>query len=178
MLKDNIKRLRKEKGFSQEELAEKLNVVRQTVSKWENGLSVPDTEMLINIANVLDTQVCVLLDTQNEFNNNSDSESIENKLQSLNIKIEKQNKLHRRIIGTIFIIIFFISLFLLIRYIAVFINYKNIFNDINTETVIIGGNNSPTNIFVINKTLRTIFPVFASIISASSLFGIYKTYKK
>ena len=50
MLKDNIKRLRKEKGFSQEELAEKLNVVRQTVSKWENGLSVPDTEMLINIA--------------------------------------------------------------------------------------------------------------------------------
>lgn len=39
MLKENIKRLRKLKGLSQEELAIKLNVVRQTVSKWENGVS-------------------------------------------------------------------------------------------------------------------------------------------
>ena len=47
MLSDNIKRIRKSKGLSQEELAIKLNVVRQTVSKWENGLSVPDSDMLI-----------------------------------------------------------------------------------------------------------------------------------
>ena len=43
MLNENIKRIRKSKGLSQEELAIKLNVVRQTVSKWENGLSVPDS---------------------------------------------------------------------------------------------------------------------------------------
>ena len=49
MLSDNIKRIRKSKGLSQEELAIKLNVVRQTVSKWENGLSVPDSDMLIFI---------------------------------------------------------------------------------------------------------------------------------
>ena len=49
MLNENIKNLRKSKGLSQEELAIKLNVIRQTVSKWENGLSVPDSDMLIFI---------------------------------------------------------------------------------------------------------------------------------
>ena len=53
MLKENIKTLRKSKGLSQEELAIKLNVVRQTISKWEQGLSVPDAEMLIKLAEVL-----------------------------------------------------------------------------------------------------------------------------
>lgn len=50
MLNKNIKALRKAKGLSQEELAIKLNVVRQTVSKWEKGLSVPDAGMVIQIA--------------------------------------------------------------------------------------------------------------------------------
>ena len=47
MLKDNIKAIRKSKGLSQEELAIKINVVRQTISKWEQGLSVPDSELLV-----------------------------------------------------------------------------------------------------------------------------------
>ena len=55
MLKDKLKTLRKNKGLSQEELAIKLNVVRQTVSKWEQGLSVPDAEMLISISEISDT---------------------------------------------------------------------------------------------------------------------------
>lgn len=42
MLNENIKTIRKSKGLSQQELAVKLNVVWQTVSKWEQGLSVPD----------------------------------------------------------------------------------------------------------------------------------------
>ena len=50
MLKDNIKSIRKAKGLSQQELAVKLNVVRQTISKWEQGLSVPDSDMLIAIS--------------------------------------------------------------------------------------------------------------------------------
>ena len=61
MLNENIKKIRKSKGLSQEELAIKLNVVRQTVSKWENGLSVPDSSMLIILANELDTTVSELL---------------------------------------------------------------------------------------------------------------------
>ena len=61
MLSKNIKTLRKSKGLSQEELAIKLNVVRQTISKWEQDLSVPDADMLIHLANELDTSVSALL---------------------------------------------------------------------------------------------------------------------
>ena len=61
MLKDNIKIIRKSKGLSQEELAIKLNVVRQTISKWEQGLSVPDSELLVSLSNALETPVSTLL---------------------------------------------------------------------------------------------------------------------
>ena len=49
MLNENMKVIRKSKGLSQQDLAVKLNVVRQTISKWEQGLSVPDADMLISI---------------------------------------------------------------------------------------------------------------------------------
>ena len=61
MFSDNLKAIRKAKGYTQEELAIKLNVVRQTVSKWEKGLSAPDADVLSKIADVLDTKVSVLL---------------------------------------------------------------------------------------------------------------------
>jgi putative transcriptional regulator len=54
MLNENIKAVRQAKGLSQEELAIKLNVVRQTISKWERGLSVPDSEMLVSISDILE----------------------------------------------------------------------------------------------------------------------------
>ncbi len=63
MLNENIKRLRIAKGMSQEELATRLNVVRQTISKWEKGLSVPDSEMLIRLSEVFETNVSELLGT-------------------------------------------------------------------------------------------------------------------
>ena len=72
MLNENIKALRKAKGLSQEELAIKLNVVRQTVSKWEKGLSVPDAEMLIQIAEVLNTTVNILLGEELPHSEQSD----------------------------------------------------------------------------------------------------------
>ncbi len=62
MLKDNLKSARKAKGLSQEELAIKLNVVRQTISKWEQVLSVPDAEILISISEVFDTPISTLLE--------------------------------------------------------------------------------------------------------------------
>ena len=61
MLSENIRALRKSRGLSQEELAVKLNVVRQTVSKWEQGLSVPDADMLISISKVFEAPVGTLL---------------------------------------------------------------------------------------------------------------------
>ena len=61
MLSENIKTIRKSKGLSQEELAVKLNVVRQTISKWEKGLSVPDSDMLIGLSEALETPVSLSL---------------------------------------------------------------------------------------------------------------------
>jgi len=61
MLHENLKTLRKAKGLSQEELAIRLNVVRQTVSKWEKGLSVPDANLLIEIAEVFEVPASKLL---------------------------------------------------------------------------------------------------------------------
>ena len=61
MFGDNVKKLRRNKKLSQEELATKLCVVRQTVSKWEKGLSIPDIEMLLKLSEVLDVSVNKLL---------------------------------------------------------------------------------------------------------------------
>ena len=61
MFSENLKTLRKQKGFTQEELAARLNIVRQTVSKWEKGLSVPDAELLTRLAEVLEVPVSTLL---------------------------------------------------------------------------------------------------------------------
>ena len=61
MLNENIKALRKSKGLSQQELAVKVNVVRQTISKWEQGLSVPDSDLLIALSEALEAPVSTLL---------------------------------------------------------------------------------------------------------------------
>lgn len=61
MLQDNIRGFRKNRGLTQEELAIRLNVVRQTVSKWEKGFSVPDADMLQKLADVLEVSVSQLL---------------------------------------------------------------------------------------------------------------------
>ena len=61
MLNENIKAIRKSKGLSQQELAIKLNVVRQTISKWEQGLSVPDSDMLISISEELETPITLIV---------------------------------------------------------------------------------------------------------------------
>lgn len=76
MIGDNIKRIRKQKGLSQEELAVELFVVRQTVSKWEGGLSVPDADAVIKIAEVLNVSV-------NDILGVSVNDSIENLTEEL-----------------------------------------------------------------------------------------------
>lgn len=61
MFGENLKTLRRNKAFTQEELAARLNVVRQTVSKWEKGQSVPDSEILVRLAEILEVPVSQLL---------------------------------------------------------------------------------------------------------------------
>lgn len=93
MINENIKHFRKEKGFSQEELAVKLHVVRQTVSKWENGLSVPDADVLIRLANVLDVSVSQLLGIETEQNNH---QALADQLADLNEQLALKNQQERR----------------------------------------------------------------------------------
>ena len=69
MFGENLKTLRKQKGFSQEELATRLHVVRQTISKWEKNLSVPDADTLIRLAEILEVSVSELLGAKIEIEN-------------------------------------------------------------------------------------------------------------
>lgn len=96
MLNENIKNLRKSKGLSQEELAVKLNVVRQTVSKWENGLSVPDADMLIALSQVLDTPVSTLLGQTLAPAESDDLKAISEKLEVINLQLARRKTAERR----------------------------------------------------------------------------------
>ncbi len=90
MLNENIKAKRKSKGLSQEELAIKLNVVRQTISKWEQGLSVPDSDMLISLSKVLETPVSTLLGETIMESKVDDLKAISEKLEVINLQLAQR----------------------------------------------------------------------------------------
>ena len=98
MLSENIKAIRKSKGLSQEELAVKLNVVRQTVSKWENGLSVPDSDMLIYISEVLETPVSTLLGETVTEHKADDLKAISEKLEIINLQLAQRKTARRKLL--------------------------------------------------------------------------------
>lgn len=125
MLGDNIKELRKQKGYSQETLAEQLNVVRQTVSKWEKGYSVPDAEMLEKIAILYEVPVSDLLDSHiPEKENSSVSNEIANQLAILNEHLAKQATTRKRTRRIILACLLAIPMFILIVYIALIAMYS------------------------------------------------------
>lgn len=103
MLNQNIKALRRSKGLSQEELAIKLNVVRQTISKWENGLSVPDSDMLIAISEVLETPVSTLLGETVTESEADDLKAISEKLEVINLQLAQRKHTTRKILHWLFI---------------------------------------------------------------------------
>ena len=89
MLSDNIQTYRKAKGWSQEELAVRLNVVRQTVSKWERNVSVPDAEMLIQLAELLEVPVSTLLDIKET---DLRVDALAEELENLNAELAARNR--------------------------------------------------------------------------------------
>ena len=103
MFTDNLKILRKAKGFTQEELAIRLNVVRQTISKWEKGLSVPDADMLIRIAGVFEVSVSELLGAK--LNNEADINIVAEQLSRINEQLAIKNRRSHRIWKTIVIVL-------------------------------------------------------------------------
>ena len=103
MLNENMKAIRKSRGLSQEELAIKLNVVRQTVSKWENGLSVPDSDMLISISEALETPVSTLLGETVVETKADDLKAISEKLEIINLQLARNKATRRKILHWLFI---------------------------------------------------------------------------
>ena len=104
MLNENIKTIRKSKGLSQEELAIKLNVVRQTISKWEQNLSVPDADMLISIAEVLETPVSTLLGETVAEAKADDLKAISEKLEIINLQLAHRKTAKQKAIHWLFIL--------------------------------------------------------------------------
>ena len=103
MLNENIKAIRKSKGLSQEELAVKLNVVRQTISKWEKGLSVPDSDMLISISEILETPVSTLLGETITVPEADDLKAISEKLEITNLQLAQRKRTRRKVLHWMFI---------------------------------------------------------------------------
>ena len=98
MLSANIKAAREAKGLSQEELAAKLNVVRQTVSKWERGLSVPDADLLIALSEAIETPVSALLGETVPTPKADGLEALAAKLEVVNLQLARQNEARRKVL--------------------------------------------------------------------------------
>lgn len=136
MFAENLKKIRKDKGYTQEILAGKLNVVRQTVSKWEKGLSLPDVDMLSKIVNVLETDVNILLDGQITT---TDQSEIVKQLAKINEQLTIKNRRYKKIMKTIAIILLIIVIFgilLVILNIGTFISISNSETTTTVETMI------------------------------------------
>lgn len=105
MLNENMKKIRKSKGLSQEELAIKLNVVRQTISKWEQGLSVPDADMLISISEVFETPVSTLLGETVVETKADALQAISEKLEVINLQLAHRKAIRQKAVHWLFILL-------------------------------------------------------------------------
>ena len=168
MLNENIKAIRKSKGLSQQELAIKLNVVRQTISKWVQGMSVPDSDMLISISEVLETPVSILLGETVVETKVSDLEVISEKLEIINLQLAQKKIARRKIIQGLLItlcaVIVIISA-VLIELNSPYLNWN--YND--PETVVLG---------VGFHAFEWLFFRLAPIVFVGAVAGIFLTRKK
>ena len=168
MLHENIKAIRKSKGLSQQELAIKLNVVRQTISKWEQGLSVPDSDMLISISEELETPVSTLLGETVIESKVDDLKAISEKLEIINLQLAKRKITRRKIFHWIFIALCAVIVIIF----AVLAVLKSPYLDWNysdPETAVIG---------VGFHALEWLFVRVAPIVLIGSIVGAFLTRKK
>lgn len=122
MFSENLKALRKQKGFSQEELAARLHVTRQTISKWEKNLSVPDAVTLIRLAEILEVSVSELLGEKIE--NENVTSDVAAQLSRINEQLAIKNRRSRRIWKIIVIIL--AAIVLINIFIAIFFSIPNL----------------------------------------------------
>ena len=170
MLNENIKRIRKSKGLSQEELAIKLNVVRQTVSKWENGLSVPDSSMLIILANELDTTVSELLGEAVAEPTTDDLKILSEKLEVINLQLAKRSITKVKTIRWILISLCAVIVVIFIALASTNSFYLNWNYNYNDPELAVAG--------TILHGFEFLFVRLAPIVFLTSVVGVVVTYKK
>jgi len=168
MLNENIKAIRISKGLSQEELAIKLNVVRQTISKWERGLSVPDSDMLISISEVLETPVRTFLGETVMESKVDDLKAISEKLEIINLQLAQRNIIRRKILHWLFISLFIAIVAIFTVLILLNSPYLS-WNYRDPETAVVG---------VAFHAFEWLFVRLAPIILIGSIVGIFLTRKK
>ena len=168
MLNENIKAIRKSKGLSQEELAIKLNVVRQTISKWEKGLSVPDSNMLISISEVLETPVSTLLGETVVESKVDDLKAISEKLEIINLQLAQRKTTRRKILHWLLILL--CTVIVAISLVLIVLNSPYLGWDYkDPETAVLG---------VAFHSFEWLFVRLAPIIIIGALVGIFLTRKK
>lgn len=168
MLKENIKTIRKSKGLSQEELGIKLNVVRQTISKWEQGLSVPDSEMLISISEALETPVSTLLGETISESKVDDLKAISEKLEIINLQISQRKNARRKMVHWLLILLCVIIIIIFISLILLNSPYLSLDYN-NPEKAVLG---------VALHSFEWVFIRIAPIILIGSIIGIFLTRKR
>lgn len=168
MLNENIRQARKAKGLSQEELAIKLNVVRQTVSKWENGLSVPDSSMLITLAEELGTSVSTLLGETISEADTDDVKAISQKLEVINLQLAKNGERRIKIIRWMLIFTCLVIITIFVVLVAMQSSYLN-WNYSNPELAIAG---------TILHGFEFVFVRLAPIVLLAAIVGIGFTYRR
>ena len=168
MLNENIKTIRKSKGLSQEELAVKLNVVRQTVSKWEQGLSVPDSDMLISISEALGTPVSTLLGEAVTEAEADDLKAISEKLEVINLQLAQRKTARRKMLHWLFISL--CAVIVIIFAVLMVLNSPYLGWDYSDpETAVVG---------VAFHAFEWLFVRLAPIIFIGAIVGIFLTRKK
>ncbi|MBD5465545.1 MAG: helix-turn-helix transcriptional regulator [Lachnospiraceae bacterium] len=168
MLSENMKAIRKSKGLSQEELAIKLNVVRQTLSKWERGLSVPDSDMLICISEALETPVSTLLGETVIESKVDDLKAISEKLEIINLQLAQRKTMIRKTFH-----------WLLISLCVVIVTISAVLIALNSPYL--GWNYSDPETAVFGAAFHTfewVFVRLAPIILIMAIVGIFLTRKK
>lgn len=171
MFQKNLQLLRKAKGLSQEELASHIHVVRQTVSKWEKGLSVPDADLLIRLAEALDTTVSTLLGNTVTPEEPSELQQLAERLAFLNDQMAQQKERSRRLWRAVSLLTAALALAGLFFEGRALLHYREAANAI-------GGFDGPTAIFVTAATWRSGRLVLAGVILLLSAAGICKTGKR
>ena len=168
MLNENIKTIRKSKGLSQEELAVKLNVVRQTISKWEQGLSVPDSDMLISISEALETPVSTLLGETVAEAEADDLKAISEKLEVINLQLAQRKTARRKMLHWLFISL--CAVIVIIFAVLMVLNSPYLGWDYSDpETAVVG---------VAFHAFEWLFVRLAPIIFIGAVVGIFLTRKK